>query len=443
VFSFQYPEPGARRAGEGGAISTQCPVLSKPTPNHQFAICNLQFAICNPRASARSTGFSRNPAPPKGGTTSARRGLTLIEVLASIGVLTIGLLSLAALLPVGQVTLFEAIKADRAGTCGRAAMRDVIVRRMLDYHNWCDANGVLASQANFLGGSNWSKAWFDQYGNLKYNQNGVPNMPPSFIIDPLGVTSGSLNSTLGNNLTVSGTQVSWLTNVPRITLATTNAAGQTLQYSASTAAAVFRAADDLVVPLPENMTPPQPQGRPLPQWDTSVSPSALQSQGDYTWFLSVSPESTANPNNLLQYTVTNPARFTVSVVVCYRRVFNPAGEQAVPVKTYLDTVVEGNITNVAQAGGSVQLNQQIGGANNVNVRENDWVALCNNSGICRWYRIAAIGDDTSYLTLSGPDWPYYVLSSGLYGDEVVALGQDVVGVYTTTVDLDTDATWKN
>ena len=262
VFSFQFSVFSIRRAGQGGAVSTQYSVPNKPAARHQFAFFNLHFAV-----------FNRSPLlPAPRSRLRARRGLTLIEVLASIGVLTIGLLSLAALLPVGQVTLFEAIKADRAGTCGRAAMRNVVVRRMLDFHNWCDANRILVNHANFLGGSNWSKAWFDQYGNLKYNQNGVPNMPPSFIIDPLGVTAG-MNPTLGSSLTVSGTRTSWLTNVPRITLATTNAVGQTLEYSSSIAAAVFRAADDLVVPLPEQMSPPQPQGRPLPQWDTTISPT--------------------------------------------------------------------------------------------------------------------------------------------------------------------------
>ena len=417
---------------------------------------------------------------------SSRSGLSLIEVLASIGVLTIGLLSLAALLPVGQVTIFEAIKADRAGTCGRAAMRNVVVRRMLDYHNWYDLyQNKFVYDASYNGGSNWSKAWFDQNGNS------TVYMPPSFVIDPLGVTSGSLsgtplNSTLGNKLTVSGSQTSWSTNIPRITLATTNAAGQTVQYSPGTVDSTFRATDDIVAPLPENMKPAQPRGRPLPQWDT-VNPNVLQSQGDYTWFLSVSPESGPptqaqyNPANQAQYIVNNSTRFTVSVVVCYRRTFNPNAEQAVPVSLFWDTIVEGG-GFVAMGGGSVRLvAPQIGGANDINVRENDWVALCTGktgtptatgtatgTGLCRWYRVVGVNDNTAgsgtpslyaVLVLAGPDWPYALpppynwpppdtppaapSNLSTTGDMVLALGQDVVGVYTTTVDLDTDATWKN
>ena len=48
--------------------------------------------------------------------------MSLLEVLAAIGVLSIGLLGLAALLPIGRYTIGEATKADRAGQCGRAAL---------------------------------------------------------------------------------------------------------------------------------------------------------------------------------------------------------------------------------------------------------------------------------------------------------------------------------
>jgi hypothetical protein len=142
------------------------------------------------------------------------------------------------------------------------------------------------------------------------------------------------------------------------------------------------------------------------------------------------------------------------VVVCYHRLFTPGAEQAVPVNTYYDFMQlnSGLQTVIAQAGGSLQLNvPQIGGG--VNVRENDWVALVGNNagsptfGLCRWYRVIGLSDNTGaaaselgQLTLAGPDWEVFVSN---FNDQVLAVGQEVVGVYTTTVDLDTDATWKN
>ncbi len=85
-----------------------------------------------------------------------RAGLSLIEVLASIGIVSIGLLGLASLLPVGLVTIFQAIKADRAGNCGRLAMRELVVHRMLDNQNWYDAKIGQAVNAPTY---NSSKPW--------------------------------------------------------------------------------------------------------------------------------------------------------------------------------------------------------------------------------------------------------------------------------------------
>ncbi len=127
--------PEIRHSG----LSIQYSVLSTPraASRRQFSICNLHFAFCN--------------SPSRRG----RSGLSLVEVLASIGVLSVGILGLAALLPVGQVTIFEAIKADRAGACGRAAMREVVVRRMLDYHTWYDPyQGKFVYDPSYNGGSN-------------------------------------------------------------------------------------------------------------------------------------------------------------------------------------------------------------------------------------------------------------------------------------------------
>jgi hypothetical protein len=360
--------------------------------------------------------------------SSFRPGISLIEVLASIGVISIGLLGLASLLPVGLVSIFEATKSDRAGNCGRAAMREIVVRRMLDYHYWYDPNGGFVWTANYKGGSNYSKSWYDANGNPTLN------MPPSFILDPLGVASGGTSNLGSYPIPLVA---------PRITLASPTS-GQ--PYTPALADTIFRATDDIIATAPENMTPAQPPGRPVPMPGTL--PNTIASQGNYSWFASVTPSR------------TNPSRFEVSVVVCYRRAVNPMAEQAVPVKQFYDTIIKGAFvqgTNgvggsfVAMCGGDVQLQTPVTWATGINIRENDWVALCNKNGTCRWYQVVAVGDDPTalnVLTLSGPDWPYATSNGNSTGpistgDMLIALGQDVIGVYTTTVDVDTDATWTN
>ena len=190
--------------------------------------------------------------------------MTLMEVLISAFILSVGLLGLAALLPVGRVTVGEAIKADRAGTCGRSAMHEVKVRRMLDPATWSPAP----------------------------NTNQLIPYTGSFAIDPLGST-GPLGGA-----------------IPHISL---NAAAMP-----AGALPIFMCQDDLLFSNPEEMTPPVLTTL-RPQPTVAGSPPAIQAQGNYTWFLTVTP-------SLSESFVTSPAEqthFMVSVVVCNRRNFTP------------------------------------------------------------------------------------------------------------------------
>ena len=62
---------------------------------------------------------------------AGRRGVSLMEVLIGTFVLSVGLLGLAALIPVGRFAIVETAKSDRAGACGRAALRDMQVCQMI------------------------------------------------------------------------------------------------------------------------------------------------------------------------------------------------------------------------------------------------------------------------------------------------------------------------
>ena len=195
---------------------------------------------------------------------------------------------------------------------------------------------------------------------------------------------------------------------------------------------IFVWPDDLIVNFPEDMNPPRAVGRPITV-DGNNNPVPMTNSGDYSWFASVVPS------------LNNPLQFTVSIVVCCKRDLStlpapaqpgtPLAERAVAVETFFDN---------GSGGGSLQLEREINdiGSDNppagIAVKENDWVALCSPSGLCRWYRIGSIGDNSSYLTLIGPDW---AATPGR--DKLIALGQSVIGVYTTTVELDTDPTWTN
>ena len=93
-----------------------------------------------------------------------------MEVLISTFVLSIGLMSLAALIPVGRYTIAEVSKSDYAAHCGRAAMRDIKIQRMLDYSKWAWPSSPAAT---------------------------LPNLQP-FVLDPIGRLKNTSNpNTLG------------------------------------------------------------------------------------------------------------------------------------------------------------------------------------------------------------------------------------------------------
>ena len=68
----------------------------------------------------------------------ARRGISLIEVMFAAGILTVGILGMAALVPLGAYELIEATKLDQSSTAGLAAFRDLEVRGFLQPKLWVD-----------------------------------------------------------------------------------------------------------------------------------------------------------------------------------------------------------------------------------------------------------------------------------------------------------------
>jgi hypothetical protein len=106
-------------------------------------------------------------------------------------------------------------------------------------------------------------------------------------------------------------------------------------------------------------------------------------------------------------------------VVCYKRNF---GAGAGSEKTAAATLTDGGV-----GGGGVTLGAPLG------VKEGEWIAL-TGTGVCRWYRVVAVDDSGTNLTLNGPDWPGGAATA-------VAIDKSVLGVYTTSVELDSDPLW--
>jgi hypothetical protein len=108
--------------------------------------------------------LSKRPAARR-----ARAGVSLLEVLISIFVLSVGLLGIAAIIPVGGHEIAQATKADRAGACGHHGLQEVKVRRMLDPGSWLDVFWENAAPP-----TDWTGAI-------------SPSLSQSYAIDPLFV----------------------------------------------------------------------------------------------------------------------------------------------------------------------------------------------------------------------------------------------------------------
>ena len=65
-----------------------------------------------------------------------RAGITLLEVLISLGILSIGLASVVALIPAGGSQARKAQIEDRRGALGSASLNDIITRGLLNPSTW-------------------------------------------------------------------------------------------------------------------------------------------------------------------------------------------------------------------------------------------------------------------------------------------------------------------
>ena len=371
----------------------------------------------------------------------ARRGLSLMEVLIAIFVLSIGLLGVAALIPLGQIALLETAKSDRSGACGRAAMREIQVRRMLDFRYWYWAK-------NFWG-------FYPPYNLLNtipYNFINVSTCTDSmpFVVDPLGISRG-LPYSFGQNPNNSNIFL------PRRTLSskplTQIYIPQNTDLISTTGLAdqIFFWNDDLPFDAPKNSI-----ARP-----TLVSTT---SEGNYSWFFTAMPAATE-----MSLPVAGRRLFNVSVAVCYKRnfqVYDPSKPPSAVVTHALDgehtasiRLIDG-FPGMGIGGGTVKLDA----GNQVKVKENQWVMLyylhlnpaTGNPLLpaypvmnrCNWYRVVGVGGNTNTLSLSGPDWDLYgpawvpdnPSSDPPYRATLVVV-PGVIGVYTTTMELDWDPLW--
>lgn len=84
-----------------------------------------------------------------------RRGVSLLEVLIAVFVLTFGLMSIAMVIPAGRALMVDASKSDRATACGRAGLNEIRIRGWYDptplQQKWGPGSFALEAKPTLIG----------------------------------------------------------------------------------------------------------------------------------------------------------------------------------------------------------------------------------------------------------------------------------------------------
>ena len=343
-----------------------------------------------------------------------RRGMTLIEILVSIGVLAVGLTGVAILLPVAHHQAREGVLEDRKASAGQRAFREFHIRGMANPENWV--------------------------GDI-VNQVAGPRVlhRRAYCLDPLGMSAGLTPEP--HNFPVQAVTPGPIPSMIRITLAAKpgygtlgamQVGGTHLPMTALQASQIVTVEDDLVFELPDDEVLPAQQ-KWLPDANNQVKRVA---EGRFSWFATLVPDLTSASSD--------GYRLSLAITVQRRPELDVLAERPVRV-TFLGQ--QQGAPFFAYAGGDVQLtdndNQPI------DVRVGQWLLLGQPAGTdafndpqfdFRWYRVTAAdereGQPLRELTLQGPDWwiPANTPTSA-------ALVPGVVAVYEKTIRLETSTLW--
>jgi hypothetical protein len=308
-----------------------------------------------------------------------------MEVLIAIFILAIGLLGVAALLPVGGSEALEAVKADRAAAIGAAALRDVHVRKILEPFHWYSGSAGSTKRLVPL----WY--WQDQ------PQEDPEGTWPAvwLVIDPLGIAVARDAGTLSQwNYFPMGT-----TRMPRLTI-------RSLTTSLTT--------------------------DPAPMSQQEAWTSFATTDGNYSWMIMLSPAAVGQSSISWR---------GCSVIVFYKRDLNPhdAGERVVSVK--LDKLDNQNRRMAwfsPEGGGELVLDSSDSHLSAM-LRPNHWLLVLSGQW-CQWYRIVAAGKPDN-PNLAPEDRPWHVTVAGFPWQstalpEAVLLMEGVIGVYSQVVEVD-------
>jgi hypothetical protein len=438
------------------------------------------------------------PLPP----SALRLGLSLTEVLISMGILTVGLLGVASVFPVASFYMQKGDIADRGSAIAQAAFNEVISNGTLNPERWLMLYTTLPNNRKSSYSKPFAQGLRDELGTqagataITRNRQLNARYGSVYAIDPIGANSSPIDPTnsldrrqmassqkLPMNASPAGYWNYWqpwnpaglagLVNenvrwpVMRVTLAQAPVQGlgtySPWPMEQSIAERLFSTTDELAMDMPPQADRPSIQRMDSYDLDNDSRPDPLarQSQGNYSWIVTVSP-STANARNALAYPSEGFA-YEVSVAVFYKRVLDNANDDDA---IRGESSTRGRIVSTGLNGGEMLI-ERIGTSAEPfkRLKVGNWVPVCGPlpsstdqepAFFFRWYRILSIENEAPgvitdqanqrLISLRGPQWPWQpaatLTTNELSNNVCLAIIPNVVAVHSKAVQLEGKSAWS-
>ncbi len=392
------------------------------------------------------------------GRRRVRAGVSLLEVMFSIGVVMIGLVGIGALLPLGGALARKGAVADASAQMAANAAREFKARGMAIPNNW---------------------RWFDpsasppQYIAVPVVSGFAPPPGMSFCLDPYFISFADPTRSNYTNEAAARNQFpmnvkydSGLMAMARITLPSGWTPNGVL--AATDAIDRFVSRDDLVFELPNDRTVGPVQNFSFLNGAPAV-PIKRNAKGERSWLATIVPKlDRVGSGGAVNVT----DEYTLSIVVFDRRPVdrdtvidsitgNPVteddiGERVVMVGTFysgMPAFSGGDVVLVSRA------SRGTSGKDDLELRGGDWVMFSGQKtvfdpsagttfpvNVHKWYRVVSVGDDPVYngtvwareITVLGPDWDTANIAA-----TQVTIVRGVVDVHEKTIRLERSSMWTN
>lgn len=368
-----------------------------------------------------------------------RRGITLMEVLFAIGVVTVGLFGVVALYPVALGLIGQGHVADMSFRLGQDGVRDFEARGMARPDRWLQPDGNFAGNGNLVGNPSGTSLSFA--------------IDPRFVARHQGYFSGDISTNYFPYF--ENSPGSTFQGTPRMSRITLNGTAATQLMRSAEADGIFTLNDELAFELPDDKLLP-----PVQQF--GMAPARRQSEGSLSWLATLCP--------IIDTSGSIKDRYLLSIVVFNRRDptfslfddFDNDNQYDIGEGTNERIAAVSQFYGSGLSGGEVELVS----ASDVELelKSNDWLMLMTtmtslSSGsavnIFRWYRVLETEEDvrpvgsspTLYyrdVTLDGGDFPVPPGTSSIGVAPVTAtLVSNVAYVYETTIRLETSGLWTD